>query len=65
MSSAPQKLANAQVSVNRAVFLMNAQHNPGMSTSDTSDTSIAAHIKEAMDELLQAYNGYAAQKELF
>ena len=63
MSSREQKLVNAQVSVNRAVFLMNYKYNDSL--KEVSDNDIAQQIKLAVDELREAYNGYVAQKELF
>jgi len=61
-----QKLVNAQVSVNRAVFLMNAQDEPDIKAQcDTSDAAIALHIKQAIEDLHNAYSEYSGQQQLF
>lgn len=64
-------LVNAQVEVNRAVFLMNARHNAGhhpyslMTPEELSDKTIMHHIAEAIDELKKARAGLDPQETLF
>jgi hypothetical protein len=53
-----QKLVNAQVEVNRAVFLMNVRGNrsfyPTITDDDISDDKVKKHIALALDELGKA-----------
>ncbi len=65
--SREQKLVNAQVEVNRAVFLMNARNNSQIAEYkdiDASDEAICQHIERAICELTDARCGYLKQMEL-
>jgi hypothetical protein len=66
-----QHLVNAQVWVNRAVFLMNARHNAGrhpyslLTLEELSDQAIMHHIAEAIDDLKKALARIDPQERLF
>ncbi len=63
-----QSLLNAQVEVNRAVFLMNEVFNPGhpeWKDLDCSDEAILKHIDLAIKDLQEARKGYLRQGDLF
>lgn len=64
--SREQKLVNAQIDVNRAVFLMNARNNRqfhAYKEVDASDDAICLHIDNAIRELTAARSGYLRQME--
>lgn len=61
--SKEQNLVNAQIDVNRAVFLMNEKSNGNKHQIDVSFKAICLHIRDAIQSLEMALNDYSKEGE--